>query len=858
MSKFAQKIKKVFGAQIDLTGPSLFRNLIVFTLPIVLLSLLQLIYTEADQLVVNYYGGGYRSFVAVSTNGPLINLIIALFVGLSVGANVVLAKAVGKNDKEKAERTMHMAMFLSLVTGVTAGVVGFFVSRPLLEVMKVDESVIGKATTYLRLYFIGLPFLMIFNYGSALLRAMGDSKRPLYTLIIFGMVNIGLNFLFVLAFDMDVAGVGLATVICEAGQAITIVLFLIFNKKAFVRFSFKKLFKMHGKEIKEILANGVPAGLQSLAFTFSNVFIQTSINSLGLAVTAGFSASSQAENFIYMIMNGFSVAVVSIAAQNVGAKNERNIKRVLFYALGIVTFLGLLVGGLFAIFRKDIISIFLSENSVESPEELTKATEAGTNRLLFIALTYFLCGIMDTEGAYCRGLGHSLVPAIITLLGVTSVRILFVETLFKLVPYFHTPEWISYSWAVGWAITSIAYWIFIPRYRREAIERIERSLPNNKELYMTAQEAFKLRFECEPEMTIFSPGRLEIIGNHTDHQGGKCLVAGCSLGIYGAVSKRDDDMVEIISEGFEPVSFSIKDLINDEHGSSLSLVKGVLYYLKEHNYIIGGFSASLTNDIPIGAGISSSAAYELMIAETINNLYNAGNISKEEKAQAGKFAENVYFGKPCGLLDQIGSSYGNVNLVDFKEETPKIKSLIFPKRWNLDIILVNPGASHVGMTAAYSSVPEDMKKVANALGVNRLSEIDNPDLSSLDLEQSIKDRAIHYYNEIKRVDTAYMAMKKKEKKLFINTIREGQESQEKLLRNTFIPNEYEHSPQEAVDIAKEILTDGASRVMGGGFKGVTINFVPHNESEAFIAKMKEKYGENSVIEVRTTEGSHKL
>ncbi len=859
MSKTLAKLKNMLGGQIDLTGPKLFKNLLLFTLPIVLLSLLQLIYTEADQLVVNYFGGGYRSFVAVSTNGPLINLIIALFLGLSVGANVVMARAKGKGDKVKAERTLHMSMFLSLVVGVGAGIIGFFVSPYLLEIMKVHEEVIDKATTYLRLYFIGLPFLMIFNYGSSILRAMGDSKRPLYTLIIFGVVNVGLNFLFVIPFKMDVLGVGLATVICEAGEAVAILLFLALNKKAYVRFDIKKLFKVHWKEIKDILANGIPAGLQSLAFTLSNVFIQTSINAFGLAITAGFSASSQAENFIYMIMNGFSVAVVSITAQNVGAKNERNIRKILLYSTLTVAVLGLLVGGIFAIFRDEIISIFLSEKSVDSAEELLLAKQMGTERLLIISLTYFLCGIMDTEGAYCRGLGHAISPAIITFFTVSVTRILFIETLFRYVEYFHTPEWVTWSWVVSWVLASAAYWIVIPKYRREAFEKIERSIPNNKEAYEKAISNFKERFEIEPEMEIFSPGRLEIIGNHTDHQGGICLVAGCSLGIYGAISKRFDDKVEIISEGFEPVSFSINDLSNDEKGSSLSLAKGVLCYLKSHGYALGGFSASFTKDLPIGAGISSSAAYELMIAECVNSLFNGGNISKEEKALSGKFAENVYFGKPCGLLDQIGSAYGNVNLVDFKEEKPKIKSVIFPKRWKLDIILVNPGSSHEGLNQLYSSIKDDMDEAASALGAKRLSEANPNLLENVSLEQSKKDRALHYFSEIKRVEEAYSSIKKKDRKRFLLMIEEGEESQEKLLRNTYLENEYEHSPQEAIDYAKSILNgEGASRVMGGGYKGCIISFVPKKNADDYISKMKEKYGDDSVYSAKISEGSHRL
>lgn len=852
------KLKNAFGRQLDLTGPKLFKNLIVFTLPIVFLSLLQLVYTEADQLIVNYYGGGYKSFVAVSTNTSMINLLVSLFLGLSVGANVVLAKAKGKDDKEKAERALHMSVFLSIVAGIGAGIVGFFASPALLKVMKTAPEVIDKATTYLRLYFIGLPFLMIFNYGSSLLRAMGDSKRPLYTLIIFGILNVALNLLFVIVFGMDVAGVGLATIICEFGQAVVILLFLAYNKNAYVRFKLKKLFKIHGTEIKEILKTGVPAGVQSLVFTLSNVFIQTSINSFGLAVTAGHSASRQVESFVYMIMNGFSVAVVSITAQNLGAKNIRNLKRVLFYSIGTVTALGLLVGGLFTIFRNEVISLFLSEKSVDSLEELAIAKKMGTERLATICLTYFLCGVMDSEASYCRGLGHSLTPAIVSFFGVTVSRIVFIETLFKYVPYFHTPEWISWSWVISWIITVAAYWIVIPRYRREAFEGIERTSPNNKEVYDRAIINFREKFNAEPEMMIFAPGRLEIIGNHTDHQGGKCLVAGCSLGIYGAISKRDDNRVEIISEGFEPISFDINDLINDEHGSSLSLVKGVLYYLKEHNRIIGGFSASLTNDIPIGAGVSSSAAYESAIVECLNSLYNAGNITKLEEALTSKFAENVYFGKPCGLLDQIGSSFGNVNLVDFKSENPVIKSVLFPKKWGLHIILVNPGESHAKLTNLYSSIIDDMRLVANKLGADKLSEIENPDLSSLEVAQPIKDRAAHYYSEVERVDKAYKALKRKERHLFLLTIKEGQESQKNLLRNTFVENEYERSPQEAVDIANTLLKEGASRVMGGGFKGSTLNFVPNNELDDFTRVMKEKYGENSVIEVRTVEGSHRL
>ena len=475
MKKRWEKIKKIFGGQMDLTSPHLFRNLLVFTLPIVLLSLLQLIYTEADQLVVDYFGGGYKSFVAVSANGSLINLLIGFFLGISVGANVVIAKARGKNDKERAEKALHSAIFLAIVSGVSSAIIGYFLSPQLLKLMKVHEDVIDKATIYLQVYFIGLPFLMLFNFGSSILRALGDSKRPLYILIICGIANVGLNFLFVIPFKMDVLGVALATIICEFFQAALTIFFLWYNKKSFVRLSFKKIFHFHGVEIRDILFAGIPAGVQSLAFTLSNTFIQTSVNSFGLTTTAGNSAAQQAEAFVYMIMNGFSVAVVSITAQNYGAKNIQNVKRILWYSLGTVTVLGLIVGGLFTLLRDPIISIFLSERSVSNPEELAAAKEVGMSRLTLICMTYFLCGIMDSEAAYCRGLGHSTIPTIITIFGASLLRILFIQTLFRYVEYFHSVEWIWITWTGSWVVTSAMYWLVIPRYRKEAVASIQRA-----------------------------------------------------------------------------------------------------------------------------------------------------------------------------------------------------------------------------------------------------------------------------------------------------------------------------------------------------------------------------------------------
>lgn len=478
------KFKRLFHGEVDLTTGNLFGKFLLFTVPIVLLSLLQLLYTSADLLTVDFFGGGYNSFIAVSSNGSLINLIIGLFVGVSVGANVVLARAKGKGDVGKAERTLHSAMALSVILGIPIAIIGYFISPLLLGLMDTPDAVLPLASSYLQLYFIGLPFLMIFNFGSALLRAMGDSKRPLYALIICGLINVGLNLLFVIVFKMDVQGVGLATVICEFLEAVLTILFLRFNKMGYVRLSFKKLLHFNPEETKEVLANGLPAGMQSFVFSVSNVFIQTSVNGFGTAAMAGNSASTQAEGYIYTVLNGFSVALVAIVAQNYGAGKKENLRKILWYSMATVTVVGLLIGGIFTLSRNSLIGLFINEDAVDSSAEYASAMEFGRERLTLICMTYFLDGLMDSESAYCRGLGHSVTPTLVTLVGCCILRIIFIETLFRFVPFFHTLPWIWASWPISWAITDLAYFIFIPKYKKQAFGEIDsrsfRSLEKEK------------------------------------------------------------------------------------------------------------------------------------------------------------------------------------------------------------------------------------------------------------------------------------------------------------------------------------------------------------------------------------------
>lgn len=379
------------------------------------------------------------------------------------------------------------------------------------------------------------------------------------------------------------------------------------------------------------------------------------------------------------------------------------------------------------------------------------------------------------------------------------------------------------------------------------------------EAYLKAEQLFINAFKIKPTIKEISYGRLELIGNHTDHQHGKCLVATCSLGIRGYILK-DDGIVSIASEGYETFSFSSNDLdlINEEIGSTIALTKGVLFALKKMGYKVGGFKASLVSDIFKGAGVSSSAAYEMFIAEAINYLYNDNSIPKIDMAKAGQYAENIYYNKASGLLDQCGSILGGIAYLDFKDlANPLVEPIEFPTDWDLSIILINPGASHEGLSDLYSEMPNDMKEVAKTIFnkdvLGEVSELEfvnalsNKDFSKV--SERAKNRAIHYFNEIKRVDRAYLAIKEHNLDAFLSIIKEGELSQETLLKNVMIPNEYKGSPLEAVNRANLFLEKGASRVMGGGLVGTTINFVPFSEKDKFINGMSQYYKDECIVEV---------
>ena len=374
--------------------------------------------------------------------------------GLAVGVNVIAARAHGANSEKDMQETVHTSMLLSMICGVILAIVGFIFSPEILELMNATEGQLPLASMYLRIYFLGTPALMVYNFGSAILRAVGDTKRPLYFLTTAGVLNVILNIIFVVLLKMDVAGVALATVISQCLSAFLTVLCLIKEREE-IHLDLKKL-RIKKRVLIGIIKVGLPAGVQGCIFSMSNVLIQSSVNLFGDTVIDGNSAAQSIEGFIYMAMNTFYQAAISFTGQHVGAKKYDRIPRILFCALGCVIVTGLILGWAAYIFGHQLLSIYS-----ESPEVI----EAGINRVKVICTTYAFCGMMDVMVGMMRGLGYSTVPMIVSLLGACGLRILWLATVFQVQEFqtpfgiinFHTPFGIYISYPISWAITFLAH-----------------------------------------------------------------------------------------------------------------------------------------------------------------------------------------------------------------------------------------------------------------------------------------------------------------------------------------------------------------------------------------------------------------
>ena len=446
--------KKGQGYQIDMIHGPLAGKLLVFAIPLMLSSILQLLFNAADVIVVGRWSGK-EALAAVGSNTSLINLMVNLFVGFSVGTNVVVARDLGAGREEDVRDSVHTSIALSLVSGVVLMGLGLLLSRQMLELMGSPEDVIDLAALYLRIYFCGMPGNMLYNFGAAILRAQGDTKRPLYFLTAAGIINVILNLVFVIVFHMDVAGVALATIISQYVSAILVLLTLMRDKGP-LRVDLRAL-RLDMKVVRRILQVGLPAGFQGMVFSISNVVIQSSINSFGSTVVAGSAASSNIEGFVYAGMNAFYQTALTFTSQNYGACECKRVDRIMGLCLLYSGLIGLVLGNLAYLFGYPLGSIYAPGQE----EVIAQAVD----RLSICCTTYFLCGLMDTQVGVLRGIGYSVVPMIVSLVGSCALRLLWVATIFQLN---RTPEMLYLSYPVSWVITAATHFVFFLFIRKRA------------------------------------------------------------------------------------------------------------------------------------------------------------------------------------------------------------------------------------------------------------------------------------------------------------------------------------------------------------------------------------------------------
>ena len=426
----------------DLTSGSMLFKMILFAIPVILSGVLQLLFNAADIIVVGNFAGD-ESLAAVGSTSSLINLFTNIFIGLSVAANVLVAHYTGSKDNEKISETVHTSILVSIVGGIFLFVFGFFFSHPMLKLMGNPEDVIELASLYLKIYFVGMPAMLAFNFGSAVLRAVGDTKRPLYFLSASGVINVILNMILVIGFRMGVAGVAIATVVSQFISAYLIIIYLR-KQDGPLKLELCKL-KINPYILRKLIGIGIPSGIQGIVFSLSNVVIQSSVNSFGSVVVAGNSATMNIEGFVYLAMNGMYQTAITFVGQNFGAgKKDRVIRSVILCEI-LVFLVGLISGNVTYFFIKPLLRVYSS-----SPDVIA----AGVVRAGCILPVYFLCGIMDVMVGALRGIGKSVAPMITSILGACVFRLIWIATIFQM---YKRTEILYISYAISWTITFVAH-----------------------------------------------------------------------------------------------------------------------------------------------------------------------------------------------------------------------------------------------------------------------------------------------------------------------------------------------------------------------------------------------------------------
>ncbi|MCH5150316.1 MAG: MATE family efflux transporter [Spirochaetales bacterium] len=441
-----------------LTEGNLLLNILIFSLPLMLSGILQLLFNAADTIVVGQFAGK-TSLAAVGSTTSLIHLLINLFIGLSVGANVVVAHFIGAEKNNEANDAMYSSIILSLLCGIILAIIGLFFSPFFLHLMGSPDDVIVLASKYMRIYFLGMPALMIYDFGSAILRAVGDTKHPLYYLCIAGVINIILNLLFVIIFHLGVVGVALATTISQCISAVLILIKLCKGTEC-LKFSFGKL--VFNKSISlRMVKIGFPAGIGGVLFSLSNVVVQSAINSFGSVVIAGCSAAANVEGFLYASTNCFFHAGLTFAGQYIGAGKYKKVPQILLCCAGSAFIVCTILSGLVCIFRGTLASIYSTDPQV---------MEITVTRLLIVCSCYAFCSVMDVIPGVIRGMGYSVAPTLIAFTGACAFRILWVATIFQ---YFRTLTMLLIAYPISWIITISGHLIFFTFANRKLVRLCE-------------------------------------------------------------------------------------------------------------------------------------------------------------------------------------------------------------------------------------------------------------------------------------------------------------------------------------------------------------------------------------------------
>ncbi|MBQ4098287.1 MAG: MATE family efflux transporter [Clostridia bacterium] len=444
--------------EMDLTSGSIFKKLIIYAIPFIFTNILQILFNAADIAVVGIFVGD-DAVAAVGANTSLSTLLVGMFVGLSIGSNVVLGRYVGARSVEEAHRTVGSSILLALVSGFILLAIGVPLAETFLRWMDCDEQILGMATTYLRIYFLGMPIMMLYNFCASILRAVGDTKRPLIFLLIGGVVNVVLNVFFVCVLNMTVEGVAIATITSQAISA-GLSLIVLIRSDGYGALKFKH-FRFYKEQVKEIMIIGVPSAIQSAAFNISNVLIQSTVNSFGKIGMSANTTAAQFDGVIYNVGNAISMSAMAFVSQNIGAKRMDRVKSVILNGVFVVFIFQFSVGAIFALLGPFLCGIIASSQEV---------VELATVRLSILGLFYFMCGIMEVFANSLRGMGKPIVALIVSIMGASVFRIIFLEITMLLWPGFATIYW---SYPASWAFTILTYLLILPRTYKKVRSKIE-------------------------------------------------------------------------------------------------------------------------------------------------------------------------------------------------------------------------------------------------------------------------------------------------------------------------------------------------------------------------------------------------